>query len=104
MSVPSTRHMIHVTLYFAPESVPIALEALRRLFVEAWQEPQLEFCQVVQSAEEPGVVRIQEAWNATRKYLDEVRHSRHADVPFSGPTPSLSLLRREADFKAFRSN
>jgi hypothetical protein len=64
--------MIHVTLYFAPENVPIALEACRALFTEAWKEPQLDFCQIVQSAEEPGVIRIQEAWNVTRKYLDEV--------------------------------
>jgi hypothetical protein len=64
--------MIHVTLYFAPENVPIALEACRALFTEAWKEPRLDFCQIIQSAEEPGVIRIQEAWNVTRKYLDEV--------------------------------
>lgn len=64
--------MIHVTLYFAPDHVPAAMNALKTLFKEAWQEPQLDFCQVVQSADEPGVVRIQEAWNASRRYLDEV--------------------------------
>ena len=66
--------MIHVTLYFAPENMPIALKACRALFDEAWKEPQLDFCQIVQSADEPGVIRIQEAWNASRKHLEEVRN------------------------------
>jgi hypothetical protein len=66
------RHMIHVTLYFAPENVPIALKACNALFEDAWKEPQLDFCQIVQNADEPGIIRIQEAWNTSRKYLDEV--------------------------------
>ncbi|KIW94784.1 uncharacterized protein Z519_04761 [Cladophialophora bantiana CBS 173.52] len=75
MSSPSKvpdRYMIHVTLYFAPEHVPVALEACRSLFEEAWQDPRLDFCQIVQDADEPGTIRIQEAWNGSRKYLEEV--------------------------------
>lgn len=68
--------MIHVTLYFAPENIPIALKACRALFDEAWEEPGLDFCQIVQSADEPGIIRIQEAWNASRKYLEEVMNSK----------------------------
>lgn len=68
--------MIHVTLYFAPENVPIALKACKALFEEAWKEPQLDFCQIVQNADEPGIIRIQEAWNTSRKYLDEVTKHR----------------------------
>ncbi|EXJ70981.1 uncharacterized protein A1O5_05974 [Cladophialophora psammophila CBS 110553] len=66
------RFMIHVTLYFAPEDVPVALEACRTLFEEAWKDPRLDFCQIVQDANEAGTIRIQEAWNASRKYLEEV--------------------------------
>lgn len=72
--------MIHVTLYFAPENVPIALKACKDLFEEAWKEPQLDFCQVVQSADEPGIIRIQEAWNASRNYLDEVTNHKRAET------------------------
>lgn len=68
------RYMIHVTLYFAPENIPTALKACRALFDEAWKEPQLDFCQIVQNVDEPGILRIQEAWNASRKYLEEVRN------------------------------
>jgi hypothetical protein len=64
--------MIHVTIHVAPENVPVVLEACRVLFKQIWKEPQHDFCQIVQSADEPGVVVIQEAWNATRQYLDEV--------------------------------
>lgn len=64
--------MIHVTLYFAPENVPAALKACRDLFDAAWKEPELDFCQIIQNADEPGIIRIQEEWNATRKHLDEV--------------------------------
>ena len=64
--------MIHVTLYFTPEDIPVALKALNAVFEEAWKDPRLDFCQVIQHADEPGVIRIQEAWNASRKYLEEV--------------------------------
>ncbi|OAP55546.1 hypothetical protein AYL99_10519 [Fonsecaea erecta] len=81
------RYMIHVTLWFAPENVPIALEACRKLFAEAWKDPRLDFCQIVRDANDPGVIRIQEEWNASRQYLDEVR------VESSWP----SLVRTERD-------
>ncbi|KEF57395.1 uncharacterized protein A1O9_05312 [Exophiala aquamarina CBS 119918] len=89
------RHMIHVTLYFAPENVPIALEACKALFEEAWKEPQLDFCQVVQHVDEPGIIRIQEAWNASRKYLDEVQLHKSYYAPYLEATQHLWLRPRE---------
>jgi hypothetical protein len=66
-SISKTRHLIHVTLYLAPMNVPFALKAYRALCGEAWEEPQWDFCQIVQNMDEPGIIRLQEACGASRK-------------------------------------
>ncbi|KIW74459.1 hypothetical protein Z517_12399 [Fonsecaea pedrosoi CBS 271.37] len=88
------RFIIHVTLFFAPEHAPLALDACRTLFSEAWKDPRLDFCQVVQDADEPGTIRIQEEWNASRRYLDEVQLHKPYYIPYLQATEHLWIKPR----------
>ncbi|KIX94580.1 uncharacterized protein Z520_09626 [Fonsecaea multimorphosa CBS 102226] len=90
------RFMIHVNLYFAPEHVPVALEACKTLFEEIWKDPRVDFCQIVQDANEPGTIRIQEAWNASRQYLEEVQIHKSYYGPYLKATEHLWIKPRES--------
>lgn len=79
-SSSAPRFMVHVTLTVQPEDMPILLENLRILFESVYKEPECQFVEVILNTDNPGVVVIQEAWQADREWLMKVFESSIYDL------------------------
>jgi hypothetical protein len=84
---------IHVSITVAPENVEKFLDALKPVYDAVVAEPNCTLFQVFHKAEEPGVFRFVENWNATVDWLVNVLH-----IPPSEPFPRYSQPVHSSEF------
>lgn len=75
MAIDNTSSIsVHITITINPLNNEAFLEALRPTFEAATKEPLNTSMEVFQDANNPGVFRIVENWNASVEYMMSVRN------------------------------
>ncbi|KAI0393018.1 hypothetical protein F5Y17DRAFT_459357 [Xylariaceae sp. FL0594] len=60
---------LHVTVFFAPQNVPVFFDAFKPVYEKVIEEPENRFFEVYRSTDEPGTLSWVEDWNQT-EYLN----------------------------------
>ncbi|KAF2868754.1 Afadin and alpha-actinin-binding-domain-containing protein [Massariosphaeria phaeospora] len=89
---------LHVKITIAPENVQKFLDAAEVAFGLLADEPELTFFQMYQSADEPGVFKWVENWNATREWFLTVQIQKEYYKPYMAATEPLFIKPREVEF------
>ncbi|KAF2189254.1 hypothetical protein K469DRAFT_683683 [Zopfia rhizophila CBS 207.26] len=88
---------LHVKITMAPENAKAFLEALNPVYDAVVAEPENTFFEVYQSAEEPGVFKFVENWNATREWMVNVQLKKDYYKPYLEATKPMFIKPREIE-------